>query len=109
MVCYEKFGFASAYKIISYEGFADGKFSMPKNISSPLMLPFDDLYEYYKKIFPYERKVFVSYWLNQPKSLLLGKNENEEYKGVGLFKPCRKGYRLSPLISDDIQSAEGKY
>ena len=103
---YEEFGFKPAYKIISYEGVSDGEFNMPENIVSPLMLEFDEFYEYYRKVFPYERKVFASLWVNQPKSLLIGKYEDNEYKGVGLFKPCRKGHKLSPLISDDPQSAE---
>ena len=83
-----------------------GSLKRPENIVSPLMLEFDEFYEYYRKVFPYERKAFTSYWINQPKSLLLSKYEDNEYKGVGLFKPCRKGYKLSPLISDDPQSAE---
>ncbi len=103
---YEGFGFKPAYKIISYEGASDGVYRVPQNIVSPLMLEFDEFYKYYRKVFPYERKTFASYWINQPKSLALGKYENNEYKGVGLFKPCRKGYKLSPLICDDPQSAE---
>ena len=102
---YEKAGFKTAFKIINYEGKSDGIFNMHPSLKSPLQLPFDELYNYYRKNFPYERKVFINLWVNQPGSLLLGKYEDNEYKGYGLFKPCRKGYRLSPLISDDAQSA----
>jgi GNAT superfamily N-acetyltransferase len=103
---YERFGFKPAFKIYCYEGIADGNFRMSPEITSPFTLPFDLLYDYCRNTFPYERKTFTSYWLNQPKSLLLCKYENEKIKGFGLFKPCINGYKLSPLISDDPGSAE---
>ncbi len=106
---YESYGFKPSFNIISFEGISGGiNKSIPPNIMSPLILHFDDLYNYYKKISPYERKIFLNYWVNQPMSLLLGKyaEDDDEYKGFGLFKPCRKGFRLSPLIADDSSSAE---
>lgn len=104
---YESAGFKPAFKIITYEGIADGIYNnLPSYINCPFKLPLDKLYNYYRKFFPYERKLFTSFWINQPGSLLFGKYEDNEYKGYGLFKPCRKGYRLSPLLSDDTQSAK---
>jgi|GEM_PF-3578343 len=106
---YESYGFKPSFNIICFEGISEGiNKNIPKDIISPLTLHFDDLYNYYKKFSPYERKVFLNYWVNQPVSLLLGKydDDNDEYKGFGLFKPCRKGFRLSPLIADDASSAE---
>ena len=103
---YESMGFKPAFKILTYEGIADGIYKdLPKYINSPFLVPLVKLYNYYRTVFPYERKLFTSFWINQPGSLLFGKYENNEYKGFGLFKPCRKGYCLSPLISDDSQTA----
>ncbi len=107
ILLYESAGFKPAFKIITYEGIADGvSQNLPHFISCPFMVSPDKLYNYYRKSFPYERKFFTSLWINQPGSLLLGKYEDNKYKGYGLFKPCRKGYRLSPLVSDDPQSAK---
>ncbi len=103
---YEKAGFKPAFKILQYEGTCDGKFNVAPGIVSPLMMDFELLYSYEKKIFPYERKVFTSMWVNQPKSMILGKYADDEYKGYGLFVPCVNGYRISPLVSDDPESAE---
>ncbi len=106
---YEGYGFKPSSNIVCFEGISEGiNKNIPPNIISPLTLHFDDLYNYYKKFSPYERKVFLNYWVNQPVSLLLGKydDDNDEYKGFGLFKPCLKGFRLSPLIADDALSAE---
>jgi GNAT superfamily N-acetyltransferase len=102
---YKNYGFKPAFKIISYEGIADGKYNVPPDISSPFSLPFDELFDYNRNLFPYERKLFFYQWLNQPGSLLFGKYENNKYKGFGLSVPCRKGYRLAPIISDDVRSA----
>lgn len=102
---YKRYGFKQAFKIISYEGIADGKYNVSPNINSPFSLPFDELFDYNRNLFHYERKLFFYQWLNQPGSLLFGKYENNEYRGFGLSVPCRKGYRIAPLISDDVQSA----
>lgn len=103
---YEEAGFKPAYKITTCEGICSGEYKLPENVKSPFSYPFDALYDYYKKVFPYERKKFISFWLNQPKSLLLGNFIDDECKGLGLFKPCKKGYRLSPLLSDNIDGAK---
>ena len=103
---YEDVGFKSANKIIHYEGESDGELKMGDNIKSPFSLDFEALYDYIQKIVPYDRKQFTSQWLNQPQSLLLCKYHQDEFYGVGLFKPCRKGYRLAPLLSSDADSAK---
>lgn len=102
---FEKYGFKQAFKISSYEGIADGKYNVSPNLNSPFSQPFDELFDYNRNLFHYERKLFFYQWLNQPGSLLLGKYENNEYRGFGLSVPCRKGYRIAPLISDEVQSA----
>ncbi len=103
---YEKAGFKPAFKILQYQGTCNGKYNMASGIVSPLMMDFELLYDYDKKIFPYERKVFTSMWINQPKSMVLGKYVDDEYKGYGLFVPCQNGYRISPLVCDDPGAAE---
>lgn len=103
---YENFGFKPAFKIITYEGITDGEFKMAPDIVSPLLFPFDKLYSYYEKYYHYKKKLFMNAWLNQPKSLLLGKYVDGEYKGFGLFKPCLRGYKAAPLISDNMEIAE---
>ncbi len=103
---YEDAGFKSAFKIIHYEGESDGELKMGSDIKSPFSLDFEDLYDYIRNIIPYDRKLFTSHWINQPQSLLLCKHLENEFHGVGLFKPCSKGYRLAPLLSSDVDSAK---
>ena len=103
---YERAGFKPAFKILKYQGICNGKFNVAPGIVSPLMMDFELLYEYDKRIFSYERKVFTSMWINQPKSMVLGKYVDDKYKGYGLFMPCQNGYSISPLVSDDSGTAE---
>jgi GNAT superfamily N-acetyltransferase len=103
---YEKAGFKSAFKIITYEGIADGKqVKLPSSINSPHITPYDKVYDYCKKTLLYEQKLFLNQWFNQPRSLFIGKYEDDTYKGIGLLKPCRTGFRLGPLIAEDPISA----
>lgn len=103
---YEGFGFKTAHKIFTFEGTADGNHVMPPDITSPFVLPFEDLLEFDRKIFPYDRKHFISLWLNQPGSMVLAKYVNDKYKGYGLFRPCLKGYKISPLVAENYGVGE---
>jgi GNAT superfamily N-acetyltransferase len=103
---YEKFGFKSAHKIFTFKGITDGTISQTENIVCPFFYPFKYIETYDNKCFPSSRSTFLSYYLNQPKSLLTAKLDNERFSGIGLFRPCLDGHKISPLYADNIQIAE---
>lgn len=103
---YEHFGFKPAHKILTYEGIASGNFKYCENLITPFTKNYDLLYDYEKRFFPGERKLFIYQWLNQPGSMVLGKFCDNEYKGFGLFLPCLNGYKIAPLICNDSETAE---
>jgi hypothetical protein len=103
---YESFGFKPAHKILRYEGIVNGNYEPCENIISPFIKKYDLLYDYEKKFFPADRKLFMYQWMNQPGSMLLAKFADNEYKGFGLFLPCLTGYKIAPLICDDLSTAE---
>jgi GNAT superfamily N-acetyltransferase len=103
---YEKFGFKSAHKILTYEGISDGTILQAENIVCPFFYPFSYIETYENKCFPATRNNFLSYWLNQPKSLLTAKFDKDRYSGIGIFRPCLNGYEITPLYADNFQIAE---
>lgn len=103
---YEKFGFKTAHKIITYEGITEGNLKMADNIVCPFMHPFDYIEQYDKKCFPTNRRNYLVNWLNQPKSLFLAKLDDNKFTGFGLFRPCINGYKIAPLFADDFKTAD---
>lgn len=103
---YSEHGFSSPHKIISYEGKTDGLLPSTDNIVSPFLHPFDLLNDYDKSCFPYDRKNFLMIYLNQPQSLLLGKLKDNKYAGYGISIPTENGFKISPLLADDHETAE---
>lgn len=103
---YKQFGFLPDHSIIQFEGETDSKLPDTQGLTSPFMVPFEKLQAFDQKIFPYDRKQFLSCWHAQPMSMLMGKLVGDEYKGYAMFRPCRTGHRIAPLLSDDAQTAE---
>jgi GNAT superfamily N-acetyltransferase len=102
---YESFGFSAAHSILRFEGTSSAAPADFPDMVSPFMIPFEKLEAFERKIFPYERKQFLSSWLAQPQSLLMAKYSGGEYRGYGMFRPCVSGFRIAPLLSDNPGTA----
>lgn len=103
---YEKAGFTFAHKILTYMGISSRNFPVSQNISNPYMFSFERLNEFNKKFSPGDRRSFIQFWLNQPKSLLLSIVDENKYCGYGLFRPCQTGYNISPLYCNNYETAQ---
>ena len=103
---YAGHGFKAAHKILTYEGTASCKNCSMENIVSPFMHPFELLIGLNKKYYPYETKGLLAAWLHQAGSLLLAKQEDSKFSGYGLYIPCSNGYKVSPLVCRDAETAE---
>jgi hypothetical protein len=103
---YSPHGFKPYYKIAVYQGVADGTMPPMDTIVSPFMHPFSLISDLEKKYFPYDRKKLIMPWLNQPQSLLLAKLEHDVFSGYGLFLPAVQGFRISPLVAENLETAE---
>ncbi|WP_367607182.1 GNAT family N-acetyltransferase [Legionella sp. W05-934-2] len=58
------------------------------------------LFDYDRQHFPAERPVFLKAWVNQPNSLSLVWIEDNEIKGYGVIRACRKGFKIGPLFAN---------
>jgi hypothetical protein len=103
---YSSHGFKPYYKIAVYQGIADGKMPTMDNIVSPFMYSFNLMHNLEKKYFIYDRKKMMMPWLNQAKSLSLAKLENDAFSGYGLYLPSVQGFRISPLVAENPETAE---
>ncbi len=106
---YKKSGFKLAYRNIRFEGISKKTSQLPPDIIPLSLIPFEELYEYDKHFFPDNRKNFLKCWVNQPESWAFAIKQDDELKGYGVIRLCRKGYKIGPLFADTADLAEKLY
>ncbi|MEI8607039.1 MAG: GNAT family N-acetyltransferase [Pseudoalteromonas rhizosphaerae] len=106
---YKKSGFKLAYRNIRFEGSGGGY--APENLETIELatLPFADIKEYDKTLFPADRSGFTQNWINQPNSKALGILENGRLAGYGVIRACREGFKIAPLYANTAKLAESLF
>jgi GNAT superfamily N-acetyltransferase len=66
----------------------------------------DDIVSYDRTCFPAARQTFLRGWIGQPDSLALGSVRNGRLTGFGVIRTCREGFKIGPLFSDEVQTAD---
>ncbi len=96
--------FKSYYSNLRFEGRGEGE--VPDGLVNISAVPFEDLLEYDRRMFPAPRAGFLKEWIKQPESFAYAKFEAEKLRGYGVIRKCRKGYKIGPLFADDKPTAE---
>jgi GNAT superfamily N-acetyltransferase len=102
---YKKSGFKFAYRNIRYQGKSIKSNIIENNIVRLHNVPFDELLQYDRPLFPSRRAEFLKCWTNQPESLSIGFVEHDKLKGYGVLRKCVTGYKIGPLFADDEKIA----
>ena len=104
---YQKSGFKLAYRNIRYRGVGGGNFESDFVMIDLSRLPFNDVYNYDRELFPDDRLKFLMAWISQPKTIAIGTlNSNGKLIGYGVMRKCRAGYKIGPLFADTPEIAE---
>lgn len=103
---YKKSGFKLAYRNIRYEGVGTNDKVDDPNILPISQVPFEQLLEYDKLVFPTERAVFLKEWVKQPESLAIAYMEDKKLLGYGMVRKCRTGFKVGPLFADNENIAD---
>jgi GNAT superfamily N-acetyltransferase len=100
---YRRSGFQTAYHNLYYWARGGGP-ALPEAV--PLSgVPFDDLAAYDARFFPSPRPNFLRCWVDQPQGAALGVLSGGRLRGYGVLRPCRRGFKLAPLMADDEETA----
>jgi GNAT superfamily N-acetyltransferase len=102
---YQKSGFKLAYRNIRFEGRAGVTNDVIPGVTSLAELPFELLESFDRQFFPTSRAVFLQHWLRQSGGRALAMVEKGRLTGYGVIRPCRMGYKVGPLFTDDPQVA----
>lgn len=103
---YKKSGFKLAYRNIRYQGEATGQKVTYPEIVELSRIPFGELDNYDRGLFPARRSEFLKKWIVQPESLAIGYKKGNKLVGYSVIRKCGTGYKIGPLFADNSEIAE---
>ena len=104
---YKKSGFALAYRNVRYGGRVSAS-----NSSATIALasiPLATIAKDDATVFPAVRPAFLRAWLNAPGHVGRALLRDGRLAAWGVIRPCRAGFKISPLVADDRAGAEGVF
>ena len=103
---YKKSGFALAYRNIRYGGRIDGAAAPSPGLLPLKELPFALIEADDASVFPAPRRDFLRSWIGAPGHAGRALVRDGRLAAWGVIRPCRKGYKIAPLVADDAACAE---
>jgi hypothetical protein len=100
---YKKSGFVLSHRNIRYGGLVT-----PTKAGDTLPLgqiPIDLLAADDNRVFPANRPQFIASWIAAAGHVGRAVRRDGRLAGWGVIRPCRRGYKIGPLIADDPQIA----
>jgi GNAT superfamily N-acetyltransferase len=103
---YKQIGFRFAYRNIRCCGTAGAAGPIGPEIIGLNEIPFNELTDYDRIMFPADRSEFIKCWIRQPDSVALGYLKKGKLSGYGVIRKCRQGHKIGPLFADHEEIAE---
>jgi GNAT superfamily N-acetyltransferase len=98
-------GFVLSHRNVRLEGTGADAVSDPDLV--PLTsLPFEQVAEFDRAHFGFEREAFLRHWIDPNGGLGLGLLGDRGMRAMGVIRPCRSGFKVGPLFAEDGESAE---
>lgn len=102
---YRKSGFVLAHRNVRYAG-QPPPVAPPAGLIELQAVPFDQLLDYDRPLFPAGRAAFLAAWVGMPEAVGLAALRAGALVGIGLARPCRDGWKIGPLFADGEDIAE---
>lgn len=99
---YRKSGFQLAYRNVRYGGRTQSAFPPTRTVLAS-QVPFDMLVADDATVFPAPRENFLRAWTAGWAGRALIRDG--KLAGWGVIRPCRQGFKVGPLVADDLFSA----
>jgi hypothetical protein len=103
---YRKSGFKLAYANVRYGGTVAAPAAPRGDVVALSEIPLAMIEASDAKVFPAPRTAFLRAWIGSPGHVGRALLRDGELAGWGVIRPCRKGYKIGPLVADDRASAE---
>ena len=103
---YKKSGFELAYANIRYGGVVAGPDRPQADVIELSEVPLATVEASDATVFPAPRTAFLRAWINAPGHVGRAVVRDGRLAGFGVIRPCRQGYKIGPLVADDLTTAE---
>jgi GNAT superfamily N-acetyltransferase len=103
---YRKSGFQFAYANIRYGGTVAAPDAPRAEIIALRDVPFAAVEADDVTVFPAARPAFLRAWIGAPGHAGCAVVRDGRPAGWGVIRPCRKGFKIGPLVADDRATAE---
>lgn len=105
---YAASGFVFTHRNLRMEGVGVSSHPDP-HIIELNTLPFPAIASFDYAHFGAPREAFLQHWINPPGGLALAFQTGETLRGMGVIRPCQRGFKIGPLFAQDEEAAEGLY
>jgi GNAT superfamily N-acetyltransferase len=103
---YRKSGFKLAYANVRYGGTVAAPNVPQAGIIALTEVPLPTVEAYDATVFPAPRNAFLRAWIGSPGHVGHALVRDGRLAGWGVIRPCRKGYKIGPLVAGDRAAAE---
>ncbi len=103
---YRRSGFELAYANVRYGGTITAPHAPRAGVIALTEVPLATVEAYDATVFPAPRTAFLRAWIGSPGHVGCALLRNGGLAGWGVIRPCRKGFKIGPLVADDRAAAE---
>ena len=103
---YKKSGFHLAYANVRYGGTVAAPAVLPAGVTALSNVPFAAVEADDATVFPAPRPAFLRAWIGTRGHIGCALMRDGRLAGWGVIRPCRKGFKIGPLVADDRTTAE---
>ena len=103
---YRKSGFTLAYANVRYGGTVIAPNAPRADVVALSEVPLAAVEADDATVFPAPRSAFLRSWIGTPGHAGCAFMRNGRLAGWGVIRPCRKGFKIGPLVADDRATAE---
>ena len=103
---YKKSGFKSACANVRYGGTVAAPDAQRAGVIAMAEVPLALVEAYDATVFPAPRAAFLRAWIGSPGHVGRALVRDGQLAAWGVMRPCRKGSKIGPLVSDDRDAAE---
>lgn len=98
-------GFEFSHRGVRLQGMGGDAGADPELVPLP-ELPFEQVAEFDRAHFGFEREAFLRKWIDPAATHSLGLRGNDGLRALGVIRPCRTGFKIGPLFAEDPEAAE---
>ena len=103
---YRKSGFKLAYANVRYGGLVAAPDAPRGEVIALSDVPLADVAADDATVFPAPRVAFLRAWIGSPGHAGCALVRDGRLAGWGVIRPCRRGFKIGPLVADDRATAE---